>query len=394
VIRSTIIEMMEGHRMAKHEQPDKGWREWVLKSLPIQNMTQTAGFEPGPANPEPFSAPMSSLVPSYDVIERLPPGGADHLRALRLRFRETNLLIPKHDVMHPASTARIMAEQRLKRLRDHQSNGGFNLPETDSRVVEQQRLLDKVTDDLRRLNELVETRSAVWHAASHVLSAVEGWLKNGVPPGVLLEDIEVEVPKLAKNEPGLLDAIENRRRRVRELKADAHRIQSAPFLSAHARAKIREEVEALAARGRPVVTDVIEHDGSVIWPMLRLQGSIINAQAPSFVVTQVPDLLGLFACVHGPALLKVLDGFVDDEKDDAAALSHTDREKRLSEVQQDQLAAEFDESALVWSAMAQNLPVEHRADCAPQAILQVRLVTAPRVEATGTTPGYSWDLRR
>jgi hypothetical protein len=197
-----------------------------------------------------------------------------------------------------------------------------------------------------------------------------------------------------KGENGLLDAIENRRRRVRELRAAAHRIESAPFSSAHARAKIREEVEALATRGRPIVTEIIEHDGSVIWPTLRLQGSIINAQAPSFVVTEVPDLLGLFAAVHGPALLKALDAFVDDEKDDAAALSHTERETRLSEVQQDQLATEYSEAALVWAAQAERLPVSHRSDCAAQCILQVRLVTAPRVEASGTTPGYSWDLQR
>jgi hypothetical protein len=161
--------------MTKHEQPDKGWRDWVLKSLPIQmeaSMAEPAGFEPGPANPQPFSVPMS-LVPNYDPIERLPPGGADRLRALRQHFHDTNKLIPKFEERHELSTTRIQAEQRLKRLLDHQSNGGFNLPETDSRVVEQQRLLDKLTDDLRRLNELTETRSAVWRSASHVLSAVE-----------------------------------------------------------------------------------------------------------------------------------------------------------------------------------------------------------------------------
>ena len=150
----------------------------------------------------------------------------------------------------------------------------------------------------------------------------------------------------------------------------------------------------LAQRGQPTVSDAIEHDRSVVWPMQRLQGSIIHAQAPSFAVTEVPDLLGLFAFVHGAALLKALDALVDDEKDDAAALSHTEREKRLSEVEQDQLAAEYDESWFVWRAMHERQPCEHRADCAPQAILQCRLATAPRVDATGTTPGYSWDLRR
>jgi hypothetical protein len=382
--------------MAKHEQPDKGWREWVLKTLPTQMETSmaAAGFEPGPRDPQPFSVPMS-LAASYDVIERLPPGAADRLRALRQRFRDLNLVIPKHDQIHELSTTRIQAEQRLKRLTDHQQNGGFHLdPATDPRVLEQQRLLDKLTDDLRRLHELSEVRSATWHAASHVLSAVEGWLKDGVPPGVvLLEDIEGKPPQLLKNET-VIDAIERHRRRGRELKADLHRIQSAPYGSAHARAKIKQEIEALATRGVPVVSDVIEHDGSVIWPMQRLQGAIVNAQAPSFTVTEVPDVLGLFAAVHKTALLAYVDALVTEEADDAAALSATERETRAAVVVGDLLACEYDEARLVWQAQADKLPCEHRSDCAPQAILQVRLETAPRVEATGTTPGYSWDLRR
>jgi len=60
----------------------------------------------------------------------------------------------------------------------------------------------------------------------------------------------------------------------------------------------------------------------------------------------------------------------------------------------DLLAAERDEAALVWQAQAQGLPVEHRADISPLAILQVRLVTTPRADAAETSPGYSWPLRR
>jgi hypothetical protein len=55
----------------------------------------------------------------------------------------------------------------------------------------------------------------------------------------------------------------------------------------------------------------------------------------------------------------------------------------------DLLAAERDEAALVWQAQAQGLPVEHRADISPLAILQVRLVTTPRADAAETSPGYS-----
>jgi hypothetical protein len=51
----------------------------------------------------------------------------------------------------------------------------------------------------------------------------------------------------------------------------------------------------------------------------------------------------------------------------------------------DLLAVERDEAAVVWSAMAQNLPVEHRADINPVALLGVRLVTAPAVNPSPET---------
>ncbi len=56
------------------------------------------------------------------------------------------------------------------------------------------------------------------------------------------------------------------------------------------------------------------------------------------------------------------------------------------------LAVERDEAALVWRGMDERLPVEHRADCAPQAILQVRLVNAPRADLPGTTGGHAYDI--
>jgi hypothetical protein len=52
---------------------------------------------------------------------------------------------------------------------------------------------------------------------------------------------------------------------------------------------------------------------------------------------------------------------------DPAALSHAERQKREAE------------------AMAQGMPVEHRNDCAPQAILQCRLVTAARANPSPAT---------
>lgn len=253
------------------------------------------GLEPGPMSPRPFSAPMS-LVPSFDVIEVLPPGGAERLRKLRDHVRDLHSLTVPFEDIREASTARIQAEQRLKRLLDHQQDGGFHLKPDDPRCIEQKKLLDKLTDEFKRLNQRNEVRSAEWRTASLTLVNVEDWLKNGRPHGTSLQDHEVEPVKLLKGED-ILSALDRVRRRGRELKADLARISAAPFPSSHVRSKIRAEVEALAALGVPVVSDVIEHDHSVVWPSRRLQASVYNGETPGFAATEVPDVLALLAFV-------------------------------------------------------------------------------------------------
>ena len=69
------------------------------------------------------------------------------------------------------------------------------------------------------------------------------------------------------------------------------------------------------------------------------------------------------------ALIKQLDAEIDAEADDKAALSHEARQKAEAEVLADLLAVERTKAALVWQAQAQGLPVEHRSDINPVALL-------------------------
>ena len=195
---------------------------------------------------------------------------------------------------------------------------------------------------------------------------------------------------MAKGENGVLDAIENRRRRGRELKADLHRIASAPFPSSHAKQRMRGQIEAAAMQAAP---DVIEHDGSIIWQTRRVTVDVFNAEPGAIVFVEIP--VALDPWVRRDELIAALDREIASEADDNAALTHEARQQREAEVMTDLLSVERDEAALVWQAQAQGLPVEHRADCSPLAILQVQLITTPRADASPeTSPGYSWPMRR
>ena len=287
---------------------------------------------------------------------------------------------------------KIAAAAELTRLVSHPQDGGFNLPPSAPQVIAAQRTLDKATEAFTRLQEMQQQRASAWQVSSAALSACETLLRDGRPGGTALEDAAVEPPVPTKSEKSVLDQVENRRRRVRELRADLHRIASAPYPSSHVKAKMRSQVEALAARGAPDVSRLIELDGPVEWPTQRVQSEVI-AEQRALAFAQVPDTLALVAWLHRDALIKKLDEEIASEADDKAALTHQARRERTDELNLDLLAVERDESALVWQAQAQGALIEHRADCSPLAILQVRLVGTSATN--GREPSswmHAWDL--
>lgn len=350
-----------------------------------------AGFEPRPATVTPFSLG-PDLVPQNDAADWLPPRAADRLRALRQHVADLRAIVPSFEEKHEASNARIAAQQWLEKLQAHPAERGFDLADDDGRVVAAGHELEKLAAEEKRLRSLDETRSAAWRAASAVLSNVALWLQDGRPRGTTLEDHDdAPEPKLNKGET-LLDAIERHRRRARELRADAHRVRSSPFPSSHCKQRARAQIEQLAQRGAVSVARLVEHDGAVEFPTMRVQSQVFNATPGAVAFAETPDVLALTAWLHKDALIAALDHLIGDESDDASALSHEARQQREAEVMGDLLAVERSEAELVWRAWRENLPAEHRADCAPLAILGCALVTAAPVSASpGTSKGLSWE---
>jgi len=368
---------------------DQGWRDFVLNSLPTMEATGTEGFAPAPTTTITAQAPFSlgaALRPDFDPIELLPPSAADKLRALRQRASDAHAVVPEFETIREASMTKIEAANALKRLSDHPQDGGFNLPPTDARVIVAQKHLDKMTDDFERLQELQKGRSGQWQAASGALSNTETGLRSGLPGGTTLQSWDGEPPSLNKNE-GLLDAISRLQRRGRDLKATLHQIRSSCLPKSYCIQRAREMAEALVMRGTPDVSMLIEHDGDIIWPTIRVQSEVIGTAQRALAFHDAIDVVGLFAWLHRDALIAALDREIASEADDKAALTPEARQKAEAEVMADLLAVERDECALVWQAQAQGLPVEHRADISPLALLGVVLVTVPR--ANGSQPS-SW----
>ncbi len=323
----------------------------------------------------------------FDVAEILPPRAREYLRRLRQLATHAHRLTPDFADIHEISTAKVQAEARLRQLLDFRSEGGFHLRHEDSRVLDQQTLVAKLSDELQRLRTLDAERSARWTVASQLVAATEAWIRSGRPTATASEDHDGDMPKLIKNEI-ITDAIERLRRRGRELRSDLSRIRSSPFPSAHVRAKIRREVEALAQIGAPIISDAVEHDRGIVSPMRSLRADVMS-KTPTFAATETVDALGLIAFLSSGPLIAALDKLVSEECDDAAALSHVEREKREAETLRDLLAVERDEAALTCAALDQPLPCEHRADINPAALLRVRIISPPRAVSG---PSIAFDV--
>lgn len=333
--------------------------------------------------PQSFGGP--DVVAKFDLSELLPPAAGEKLRLLRVRSEEAHAVVPPFSDIQQASIAKIEAANRLKRLIDPAGIGGFSLPHDQPQVVAAERALEKAADEFQKLTDRSETRTKAWQAASAALQSVELWLRDGKPPSTAVEDFEAAEVKLSKGET-LLEAIERHRRRASELRADVARVQSAPYPSAYAKERMRQEVEQLARRGAPLVARLVEMNEPIDWPTHQLRTQVHNTNTPAIGFTETVNSLALVAWLHRDALVAKLDREVDAASDDVAALSIEERQRREAEVMEALLATERDESALTWQAQTQGLPVEHRGDCSPIALLGLRLLSKAQREA----PGTSW----
>jgi hypothetical protein len=149
-----------------------------------------------------------------------------------------------------------------------------------------------------------------------------------------------------------MDAIERLRRRGRELRADLHRIQSAPYPSSRAKQRMREQIEALAMQGAPSVSRLVELDGPVDFQTQHLRAEF-HGELRAVVSTPVPDAVALMAWAFKDQLIQRLDAEITTESDDASAMSHGQRQQAEAETQTDLLEVERHEAALTWAAQAQ-----------------------------------------
>jgi hypothetical protein len=134
---------------------------------------------------------------------------------------------------------------------------------------------------------------------------------------------------------------------------------------------MRKQIAALAERGAPNVSGLIEHSsGEVIFTDVQRQ-TLARGEHFASVAWSEPDALAFTVWLHQSAIVKALEVEIDAEADNPSALDDKARASQIETINRDLAAVEAEESALVWAALDQGVVVEHRPDVSPAALLGI-----------------------
>lgn len=354
-------------------------------------MTDT--FTPAPATAFGYAPQSVSYYSSPGPSTFLPAGHpAERYLQLTQKFDDLRALIPDSDLRHQAHLDRLATEARFKQLTDHRSTGGFEMNESDYEVKRITKELEAKTAERDRLNALTEKRQKGAQSCGALLSNVKSWLLDGRPRGTSLQALsEIPVPKLLKSE-SVPAAFNRLREQAQGLRTKLAEIEAAPVPAAVGRARAKEQLAALAARGSVNVAQLLTPAGGLIgFPETRFKMKVHNSEPAAIAIDQMPDFMALLVAAAGPALAKICDEAITATADDARALTDTERAKQLTQTAEALFAVELDQATLMFAGWERGEPIEADDKLSPGAVLATRNVVLPPTDmsAPSTAPGYT-----
>jgi hypothetical protein len=301
---------------------------------------------------------------ALDRIRHVP--GA-HALLVGLREQRDNSHAPLHgisDRLMEVRMERSVVAQRLDKVLeevrrvDARTSLTVEVEDHPALVIERTRLAD-MDEEIAELQGRYERLGEQYDGLSRLVGNLERWLVETVPSAAVIRAAPAVRPP--RKSEDLATAIERCRRRVRELDADLARINAAPPPSSEAKKLAREQLAALAARGRPQVRSLVNHGGEIQWPYVVNAGPQAQESAA--------DAVGLLAWLFRDQVASALDSEIDAIADDAAALTPEQRADQRARALADRLAIEREEEAFVRMVVAGGAGVMRRPDCDPRAVL-------------------------
>jgi hypothetical protein len=301
--------------------------------------------------------PSTGSISRVDVkfAARLPEAAQRILRDLADEADEMNVLShAQHLRREEIRDAQARAAAKIYELEHPISSYRGN---SAAAIEDQKGIIGACKADLDRLGQRIET-DGVFHRL--IESARD--LVRRVDRDKPITAYSGSAPQLRKNETAA-EAVEARRRRLRELQADFSRTEVAPKLSADMKSQEIARIEALAKQGTPSAFATIERGEAIIWPTTTAE--LIDHSGG----VSVPDFLAIIAHLHRDAMIAAVSREIDLMADDANALSDADRAKALIQIKRDMLAVEREEVSFVHAANSQGANLLYRPETDSRALL-------------------------
>jgi hypothetical protein len=301
---------------------------------------------PAPAMPTEASASNAApgRSPSYfvgDVIDRLPKEAREVL--LDLRAGASELHAPLRDLSEQLDFERQEAQKLELQLKQIESNcleSERAALDENPNVIGLRASLVKRQENVARLQARHDACTAGWQPVRALVQNVERYLDSAAGKLTMCTGAD---PVLRKNETAAA-AMERCRRRSRELQADIQKVQAAPWPSSLRKEAAREQIAALAERGRINALGSVDHGEPLRFPSVQADEVYHSNPAANFVSVSTFDALGLIARMFPKELAALAEAEIDSAADDSAALSPQQRAEALGNAQRDMLAVEREEA--------------------------------------------------
>lgn len=307
-----------------------------------------------------------------DLADLLPEEAAARLKAWREQRSDAHAAYLVTQInWTEAYQHKNQAAGRVAILTDFGAAGragnGSIYPDDNPSVIDAKRQHDKATAAFNEINARRETLVQRHAGTGRLVDTCERYLDETAARGGYALHPSVKAK-------GTIDAA---RAEIARVRADIARILNAPIHSTTVKAAVRDEIERLAARGRPNVAHLFQGAGSLSWPQTKARVNVdglvvahsvtgLESRIVGRASAETPDTLALLAWMHKDALLAAFDRDISAIADDPAALSAEERASQLAKAKADLLAAERIEVALIDDAGD-----AYRPDTDPRALLGI-----------------------
>lgn len=185
-------------------------------------------------------------------------------------------------------------------------------------------------------------------------------------------------PTLAKGQPPQA-AVQACRAKIETLRKEITAVQRAPLPTGIAKARLREQINALRNAGQPDIAPLFDERGGLVrWATSNLTFKVHGMTADGggaigLAGGDAPNVVALVAYLMGDQLMDRLDKLIDAAAQDDIALTAEQAAEKLRVLHAEILDLERQECGFIQMAAEQSVQISYRPDTNPLALLNLEV---------------------